>query len=410
MQVKYFPKLNLDYSKIAGQDIAFDVLTPDIPRDKYFLEIAIHGIGERSGGTIDNLKNLVLGFDYNGDGVRESAFVTDDMKKAVDQFGIIMIVPTYESNTFFEPAKINQLYDWAQKNYLCHPKMILTGFSLGGGAVVKYITSSIANANRVAYAIPCAATNDVAYPAIPGQAGLAVHAFHNDNDDRVHVSSTKSIISEINKSNPALKALMTIFRKDGHGGNIEAWGLAPPKAPNGEGFTDAAENIYQVATDIILNGPRQMKSGTAQPTPAPQPAPAPLPALQPVVSYKVEGNDIHLTGDKSTGYKTGADGRWEFVSAPAGVTKAQVFPGGSTYINADGKLPKPGTYKFEFYLKGVSKPVEVTVEHGTAAKTLTGFDSSTDTITYSDGTTEKGIAVLANGKWTIKNSSGKVIE
>lgn len=407
MQVKYFPKLNKDYSKIAGQDIAFAVLVPTAPLSKYILEIAIHGIGERSGGTLENLENLVLGFDYDGDGKREgAAFVTDDMKRAVDLYGIIMLIPTYENNTFFEPAKINQLYDWAVKNYPVYPKMILTGFSLGGGAVVKYITSSIANANRVAYAVPCAATHDIIDKTIPGKVNLPVHAFHNDKDDRVDVSSTKAIISEINESNP-LKALMTIFRKDGHGGNIEAWSLTPPKAPGGQGFIDAAENIYQVATDIILNGPRQMKSGTAtQQIPVP-PAP-PTSTLEAITSYKIDGDNIHLIGDKSVGYKSGMDGRWEFISAPTGVTKSQVFPGGSTYINADGKLPKPGTYKFQFFLKG-AQPVDVTVEYGTAAKTLVSLSGSV-TLTYSDGSSEGGSVSYSAGKLTIKNSAGAEIK
>lgn len=409
MQVIYKPKRDSNYNLVPGQEVGFVVLLPDgyTKEKKYLLEIAIHGVGERSGGTLANLTNLVEGFDYDGNGTREGAgFVTLDMKKAVDQYGIIMVIPTYENNTFFEPDKINYLYDYAIANYNVHPKMLLTGFSYGGGATVKYITSSAENVARVAYAVPCAATTNIVDPILPGKAGLPVHAFHNDKDDRVSVSSTKNIITRLNEKNTGLKALMTIFRKDGHGGNIEAWSLTPPKAPGGEGFTDAAENIYQVFTDIVASGPRQMKSGTvALPLPEPEP---PATTLEARVSYTIEGSKIHLIGDKSIGYKSGSEGKWEFVSAPEGVTKYQVFPGGSTYINADGVLPKPGTYVFRFQLKDLS-PLEVVVKYGEAVKLPAGFDSTTDLITYSDGTTEKGTAVFSGGKWIVKTASGQII-
>lgn len=408
MQVIYKPKLNPDYSPVPGVNTAFATLLPDDNSKKWVLEIAIHGVGERSGGTLENLTNLVEGFDYNGDGVRDgAAFVTPDMKKAVDQYGILLLVPTYENNTFFEPGKINELYDFAKANYNIYPEMILTGFSYGGGATVKYITSSFANAQRVGYAVPCAPTVNIVDKTIPGKVGLPVHCFHNDKDDRVNVSSTKTIVSAINET-ATLKAIYTIFRKDGHGGNIEAWSLTPPKAPGGQGFIDAAENIYQVATDIIKTGiPRHMKSGTS-PVVIPPPT-EPPPGTQAVVSYMIEGNNIHLRGDKSTGYTSGTQGKWELVSAPNNLKSWDVFPKGSTYINADGVMPVPGTYVFRFILLNTS-PVEVVVNHGEAVKTFSGFDSTKDLITYSDGTTEPGTAVFSNGKWTVKNQGGQIIQ
>lgn len=421
MQVKYFPKLNPDYSKIAGRDVAYAVLLPDTLRPKSTLEIAIHGIGERSGGTLENLKNLVEGFDYNNDGIREAGFVTPDMKKAVDLFGIIMIIPTYENNTFFEPAKINQLYDYAKGIYSIYDKMLLTGFSLGGGAVVKYITSSLTNASRVAYAIPCAATEDIIDKSIPGKANLPVHCFHNDKDDRVDVSSTYSIVSKINET-ATLKAIYTIFRKDGHGGNIEAWSLTPPKAPNGQGFIDAAENIYQVVTDIIVTGkPRQMKSGTViQPTPTPSPTPPAQVAL--TADFNMSDGQVITTttfdmdASNSTGVKPDWDGyRWDVKAInPTNNKQYGVRPAG-TYGGPKMKLIDivDGAYEIVLTVRNsvgstAQKKVTVSAKIG-VAKTVTGFDSSTDVITYSDGTTERGSAVLSGGKWILKNSAGQII-
>lgn len=410
MQVIYKPKLNPDQSPIAGMEngVAHAILLPDNydPGKKYVLEIAVHGIGELSAGTLANLENLVLGPDYNGDGVREgNPFVTADMKKAVDLYDIVMVIPTYSK--FFEPQLVNWCYDHAQANYNLYPKFIYTGFSLGGGAGIKYGTSSEANAKRLAYLVLCAPTVNMVDKTIPGKVGLPVHCFHNDKDDRVNVSSTKTIVSAINET-ATLKAIYTIFREDGHGGNIEAWSLTPPKAPNGQGFTDSAENIYQVATDIIKTGiPRQMKSGTPSVV-IPSPT-EPPPGTQAIVSYTIEGNNIHLRGDKSTGYTSGTQGKWELVSAPNNLKSWDVFPKGSTYINADGVMPVPGTYVFRFILLNTS-PVEVVVNHGEAVKTFSGFDSTTDLITYSDGSTEPGTAVFSNGKWTVKNQGGQIIQ
>jgi hypothetical protein len=410
MRVEYLPSVDSQGRKI--RDFAIAVMLPnsfpEATTKKWKWAIICHGMGERSDGRQSHLEQLAeKGFDWNVDGRADSFFISEDMKKAVDLHETIIVVPTYSS--FFEPEIVNRVYDHMIANFQGQPTFLFEGFSLGGEAVFKYISSSEANAQRVHLAVPVAAPYGLSSAAIAAKHGPVVHAFSNDKDDRVNSSNTTKQVSDINGQNPAIKAQYTLFRVDGHGGDKEAMALTPPKAPNGQGVIDAAETIWQLNDAIVAGTRRQIKSGTAQPIPAPQPAPSPLPALQPVVSYKVEGNDIHLIGDKSIGYKTGADGRWEFVSAPAGVTKAQVFPGGSTYINADGKLPKPGTYKFEFYLKGVSKPVEVTVEHGTAAKTLVA-GQGTVTLTYADGSQEIGTITLSIGKWVIKNSAGVEIK
>lgn len=397
-KVDYYAKRDSTWKVV--RDVAVEVVTPDNygTHKKWPVVFAIHGVGERSSGTIDNLKNLYLGFDYNNDGFREGpAFVTDDMKKAVNLYGIVLVVPTYETTQFFEPTMVNSVYDFVKSKYSVVDKMLITGFSYGGGATIKYVSSSTANAARVAYAVPCAATNSLADATIPGKASVPVHAFSNDNDNVVNVSNTKTFINAINATNPALKALMTIFRRDGHGSNVEAWSLTPPKAPGGTGFTDAAENIYQVYLDILANGPRQMKAGAViNPTPT---DPPPTTTKTAIVSYTQAGNVIILDGSKSTGYTSGLEGTWSLISAPAGVSSWDVFPKGSNYITAGAILPKIGTYSFQFKLDTEIKTVSITY-----GKAPVKYDPVTGLLTYSDGSTEK-VTVAA-----VKTSTGEVIQ
>jgi hypothetical protein len=357
MKILYIPKRDSNDALIPGREVGFAVLTPDVPRSKYIFEMAIHGVGERSNGRQEHLENLVLG-QKQPDGSRKWPFVTDEMKKAIDEYGLIMAIPTYETNTFFEPSQINYVYDYIKANYPIYDKMLLTGFSLGAGAVIKYITSAIANASRVGYAVLCAATNNILDKTIPGKVNLPVHAYSNDNDPTVNVSNTRTIVTRLNEINPGLKALMTIFDKDGHGSNDEAWSRTPPKAPGGEGFTDAAENTYQVITDIIKNGPRQMKAGAVIP---PTPEEPPATTLTAVAGVLINGiievvdeliivNDtINFDGTKSTGYESAS---WTIVSAPEGVNLYHpIIVSGGGWITSVAKFPKEGLYRVRLRTK-----------------------------------------------------------
>lgn len=403
-KVEYFPKREAGGNPI--RPTAYMAITPDnLPAgQKLKLVIAIHGHGERSAGTIDNLMNLLLGEDYNRDGVREGPpFVTADMKKAVNLFGLLMIVPSYESNEgSLSVTKINALYDWAQSTYSVHPKMMLTGFSAGGGSSLAFIKSSLDNANRCAYVVLCASTNPGGDKTIPGRAGLPVHVATNKTDPTVNKTSSQQIVADINAT-ATLKALYTEFDRNGHGSNLEMWSLIPPKAPGGVGFTDAAENTWQVFNDIIITGkPRQMKSGSVIPTPEPPS----VPTTKAIVKFTLSGSSLKLDGSGSTGWSNGLDGVWSFVSGPAGLFSWDIFPGGSSYIVANGILPKAGSYTFAFKLKGDPEIKTITVEFG---KVAIAFDSETDLITYSDGSTEKGTAIFSSGKLNIKNAAGQIV-
>src|SRR5687767_892073 len=130
MQVRYYPKVDTNWSQIPGQDVGMAIAYPNNydPTKKYPFIMAIHGIGERGAGNLAMLENLIKGFDYNNDGIREGApFLTTEMQKAIDQYGIVIAVPTYSN--FFEPSLVNWTYDFVKTKYSIVDECLLTGFS-----------------------------------------------------------------------------------------------------------------------------------------------------------------------------------------------------------------------------------------------------------------------------------------
>jgi hypothetical protein len=420
MQVKYIPGIDPSWNKI--NDFACGIMLPEsfllTRTKKYKWGMITHGIGERNAGLLSHLEQLVeKGFDWNNDGKPDSFFISEDMKKAVDLHDTILVVPTYAN--FFEPAMVNKIYDHIVANYNAQLTFFFEGFSLGGQSVFKYISSSETNAKRVHLAIPVAAPYGLSSAAIAAKSGTIIHAFSNDKDDRVDSSNTVKQVTDINNQNPSIRALYTLFRVDGHGADKEAMALTPPKAPGGQGFTDAAETIWQLNDSILSSGPRQMKSGTVTPTPSPVPIPTPInltAAFNLSEGQVITTTTFEMDASASIGVKSGYDGYiWDVK--PYGLVSGKAYG-----VRPDGAYGGPkkklidivdGQYEIILTVKNSSgqtaqKKVTVTAKLATA-KTITGFDSTTDLITYSDGSTEKGTAVLSGGKWTIKNSAGQII-
>lgn len=359
MKVNYYPKIdnsNGQWKEIPGQTVGLAIAYPDLydPNKEYGFVMIIHGIGETQPGVLSMLENLVKGTDYNGDGVREGApFLTKDLQKAIDQYGLIVAVPNYDG--FFDPNKVNFCYDFVRSKFNVVPEMLMEGFSYGGGAVLNFTTSNSTNAQKVAYAIPCAPVSSISDPTIPGKTNLPVHFFVNVNDSNgaTNINVTKSCVTSINSSNPAIKAIYTAFNKSGHGGHDEALTLTPPEAPGGQGFIDAGENVYQVYLDILKNGPRQMrsKSGsiTTTTTRAPNPSTtstttqAPVPAL---IANAGGDQTVNLPtgfldGTRSTGYKSA---QWYVKQRPSGVNPWYPVVQSGGWITTKLSLPLEGTY------------------------------------------------------------------
>lgn len=339
MQVKYYPKLDDNGNKL--REFAVAALLPDAyaASKEWPLMMAVHGIGERSQGKKENLENLVLG-QKQPDGTRKWAFVKDDMKKAVDQYGIVIFIPTYDN--FFEPTTINQIYDFGQVEFNLVTKFCLEGFSLGGGAVVKYMTSSLANAQRLMLALPCAPTTNIMDASVVGKANLPVHFFVNTNDDNgaTNMNVTKNQVNAINNTNPPIKVFFTAFNRAGHGGYDEAMTLLPPTAPGGQGVTNLTENVYEAYLDMLKNGPRPMRSGTVVP-PTTQPPPTGTFIANAGEDQTVNLPVAFLDGTRSTGYKSA---QWKMKQAPDGVSQWHPVVESGGWITTKLNFPKEGTY------------------------------------------------------------------
>lgn len=423
MRVEYLPGIDPNWNKI--RDFACGIMLPNTfsktRAQKYKWGMITHGMGELNAGLQSHLEKLVeKGFDWNNDGVADSFFISEDMKRAVDLHDIIIVVPTYSNH--FEPAIVNRIYDHMVANYNVQATFMFQGFSRGGEAVFRYTSSSDANAKRVHLAVPVAAPYGLSSAFTAAKNGTVFHAFSNDKDDRVSSSNTVKQVNDINGQNPAIKALYTLFRRDGHGGDKEAMSLTAPKASGGQGFTDAAETIWQLNDAILATGPRQMKSGTVVQPPAPPVDPEPLP-VSPVANFNLVDAQVITTTtfemDASTSIGSGKNWdsyKWDVTPVNGVGAQYGVQPDGA-YGGPKKKLLSivDGKYKITLTVKsptGETASKTVTVDAkigGTTTRSFVGFDSATDTIAYSDGSTEKGSAVFAAGKWTVKNAAGEII-
>lgn len=418
--VEYFPKRDANYALIAGQDNAYAVILPTnyTPAKKWPWMMSLHGVGERGGGTLKHLQSLVNGDDYNGDGKIDARYFTAGMIEAVNKYGIVIVIPTYESNAFFDANKTHWVWQQVIKKFSLDSFYHHDGFSYGGGATLAAITSPL-TAPYIIYATPCSPTRSISNISLIKQYNIPVHIFVNNRDDNgsTNLSVTKKIVTDINNTNPSVKTIYTAFDRAGHSGSHEdATTIAPPKAPGGEGFIDAGENMFEVHLDIRANGPRQMRSGAVIPIPIPEPIP--ITTLK--ADFNLSDSQVITTStlniDAST--SAGVAYRWDAYQ-----WDTRPFTGTWNYrLESGAYTDKPkqtisgltnGSYSIKLTVrdasgKTASKSVTTIVKLG-VAKIPVSFDSQTDLITYSDGSTEKGTAVFSGGKWVVKNSAGTII-
>lgn len=380
MKLIYKPSYTDGYSKIAGQDVAMLICLPDNYNGTTswpWMQFT-HGKGQLGPGTAAALKTVFEGT-YQA--------IPEDWKTAVDKYGIIGVIVNY--NDFFQPGSWDFVYNYMRANYNTVPLPMGQGFSWGGGSLQKDYCTDIAHADRLACAVPIAPTIELnsGWDNV-GKANLPVWFHVNEGDDVVGKSPAVNSAAAINKT-AVIKAELTIYKQNGHGGTNEALSLTPP--------VGYGENVYEWYLDILKNGPRAPKTGTV--TQPPLPPPPATSTVKPIVSYTITGTIAHLIGSKSTGYKEGYDGVWSLESAPTGITSKLVFPSGSSYIDATAQLPVEGTYVFKFTLKGAD-PVQMTVQRGTATpveKKPASYSIALKLLTFDDGSTEAATAVITTG-------------
>lgn len=375
------------------------VLTPDnYSRDKkYPLVVFLHGIGAK-GENMDALE-------------RE---IPPNLKLWTGLGFIIIAVQT--PDTFNDEVLFARQY--GLDNYPINNKY-LTGLSYGAGGTWNFVAASLEQAKMFDAIAPIATTWTPGTWKNIADANLPVWAFHNLFDDNAGTppDATRAMVTEVNKYKPGL-AVMTLFKAYVHGGWGEAYDpVNPPVAPGGEGFVDARITLPQ----WFLKNSATVRVPVSNALIVSTPSPAPVPTTLTADFNLSDGQVITTTtfdmdASNSTGVKDGWDGyKWDI--RPLNVTNSKQYG-----VRADGAYGGPkkklidivdGQYEIVLTVRSstgstATKKVNVTAKIG-VVKTVTGFDSSTDIITYSDGTTEKGTAVFAGGKWTIKNSSGVLV-
>jgi hypothetical protein len=254
----YYPRIS--DAGVSWRQQGYAVIKPNNydPSKTYPVWMLIHGMGELSEGKLANLRNVVLGFGYGPGGSRVYAVATDDFKAAVNQYQFLGVIVTYANE--FNPTDINFVLDDVEKYWsVDKSREAIIGFSLGGGAVVRYITSSLVNAQRIAFAVACAPVNWATTLKNVVDANLPFIGATNRTDPRVDPSNVKNIVSGINALNPAYPAKLIVFPEDGHGSINQMLSLSDPTVP---------QPIYPYLNSITKDSPKQYPtSNTTSPVP-----------------------------------------------------------------------------------------------------------------------------------------------
>lgn len=390
----YLPSYTDSYAKIPGQDVAMLICLPDAynTSQKWPVMIFCHGMGQRGPGTKSAL-NMVFSGAYQA--------IPEDWKTAIDKYGIIGVLVNY--NEFFQPSSWAFVYNYMKSKFSVVDKWKGDGFSWGGGSLLKEICTP--GGPQWACVTPIAPTieqssgwDNVAKENIP----VCIMVNKGDDNGPTNLSVTQRAVASINAANPPIKATYIAFEQKGHGGTNEALGLVVP---------GAKENTYEWYKSVLKDGPRQIMLGAA--TVPVEPIPTTPSVVKAVAMAVLSGDIVNLIGKNSTGWKTGYEGTWIYEAGPSTVTQKDIFPAGSSFIDAKGNVPKDGTYTFRLNLRvgTVSDSATVTVTKGAVVpdpvdptpieKKPTGYSFNTGLIQFDDLSFEKAASV------TFKTESGK---
>jgi len=197
------------------------------PAHKLPLIISLGGVGEIGDGATDaeSIKQAglplqitngaTMKFTYNGE--------TESFVVLAPQFSKILFNSMTTNGVVGGPWPefyTDAMIDYAKNNLNIDPdRIFLTGFSLGGGGVWRYATSSAARALNLAGIIPAAGSPDY-YPGgfcNIAQNKVATWAFHGGNDGTVLPSITTNAVNNINIcSGLQVPARANIYPDGGH--------------------------------------------------------------------------------------------------------------------------------------------------------------------------------------------------
>lgn len=183
---------------------------------KYPLIISMHGTGEKGNGTSDldlvlqwslgemlNKQKATMKFNYNG---KQTSF-------------IVLLPQLSPDNLDWLEYHVDSMINYAIRNLNVDVnKIFLIGYSLGGGGALRYPSSSLANASKIAGIIPVAPSPGyLNFDICNISSGkVAIWAHHSVDDDATPVQITFDAINMINNCQPDIPALATIYPSGGH--------------------------------------------------------------------------------------------------------------------------------------------------------------------------------------------------
>lgn len=179
----------------------------------YPLLLFIHGIGELGNGQSD----LWMAANIGTPGLIKNKKFPASFSVQGKSYSFIVLAPQFKA--WPSSQDVNALIDYALKKYrIDSSRIYLSGLSMGGGVTWEYAASYN---KRLAAIVPiCGAagpTDQKAQKLVQG--GIAVWAFHNEDDGTVSVNNSIGFVNRINNLSPSIPARLTLWPTGGH----DAW-------------------------------------------------------------------------------------------------------------------------------------------------------------------------------------------
>lgn len=328
------------YSKSATNVFGFVVIKPDDYSASvlYPLHVFVHGNGDRGTG-IDNYANAI----------------PSELKAAVDKFKFIVIAVQYDTPD--TNAHIDHALNYASANLMIDLKRIgLSAFSLGGGEVTRYVTTSLQNADKFAYVVSVGGLNKLISTGIKHiiDSKLPMLFFHSKNDPAASVSNTNNAVAQINAANPAIPAKAILYEGNLHDVTNKVFSTTQYPWVGNEIPATVWEYLLTLTKDNPITVPTT--GGAIKP-------------IAVAEDFTTATDKIKLIGNRSRNCRPDRS-KWDVVSVPEGLNKYAVEACG--YIDCDNiTLPREGKYVFRLMVADISGQT----------------DSKDITVTYSKGGT-----------------------
>lgn len=195
------------YPTSATNPMGYWLQQPDAIKTLYPCICDLHGTGGRGPGTSATLDSLMIG-PASAPTPGAWSETPQDLQVGANRNGMLLIAPQIGGD--WSVKNVDDIIDIAISKHNADPNNIfLTGFSLGGGGVTRFITSP--SAKRVKAAV---STGGLNWGTDWKQATMPVWFFHCADDPRVGVGNTNSAFASMEAI--GLKPFKTIFPTGGH--------------------------------------------------------------------------------------------------------------------------------------------------------------------------------------------------